>query len=151
MISFKTSPQYRAFAAGAHARGVAALSLALVAVALSACTTLPDASSVAESEAPAMRLDSALQQFLSDAPAESTLALADSPWGANVVISVQAPYAAASGRTCRALTVESGADSRPGLACRSASGDWQPVRLLHYQGRPLLSASSERAESGVAP
>lgn len=125
--------------------------LALAALALSACTTLPDAAPVAEYDAPAKQLDPALQQFLSEAPAESTLALADSPWGANVVVSAQAPYASASGRTCRALTIESGSESRPGLACRLPNGDWRPVRVLHYQGRPLLSAVPERAESGVAP
>mgnify|MGYP003761193165 CR=1 FL=1 len=152
MITIKNNSQYRVLAGFlGRLRPLACALLAAAAVTLSACATLPEAHMASSGrEAAATGLDPALQQFLSDAPAASVLALADSPWGANVIISVQEPYYAASGRICRALTVESGAGSWPGLVCRLPDGGWQAVRVLHYQGRPLLSSAPERAESGVA-
>lgn len=75
-------------------------------------------------------LDENLNGFLAQAPAGAVVSLAESPWGANVEITADAPYFAASGRECRKLTILRANDStRQVVACETPDG-WQSGRLV---------------------
>lgn len=113
-------------------------SFGLIAASLSACASLPAANNEPVN-APRVALPAALQTFLEEAPAEGRAVFPHSPWGDSATILAHAPYDAASGRTCRELSIESGGVRQPGLACRLPNGSWQSVRVLHYIGRPLLT------------
>ena len=81
---------------------------------------------------------------------------ANSPWGRNLDAILHPSYAAASGRRCRRLTLspEQPAEQQPRivLACQSVeTKHWQPVRLLHLDGRAMLSAAPTPKGYGVAP
>src|SRR5699024_5461660 len=102
-------------------------------VGVSACSTLPP------SETTRSALPAAFQDFLANAPAGSRMVLADSPWGVEATVYVHAPYYAASGRTCRELTIELASTRRPGLVCRLPRGGWESVRVLSHSGRPVFS------------
>jgi len=84
-----------------------------------------------------------LRQLLDHEPANTLITLADSPWGSNVQVLLHEPYAAASGRNCRRLTIEPEGQSYPALVCQhpQKNQDWAPVRLLQIGGRPVLSQS----------
>ncbi len=85
----------------------------------------------------------AFQRALETAAPGSVQPVPDSPWGAGVVVQFQAPYAAASGRWCRHLLVETSALAQPALACRRSEtgASWELVRLLQVDGRPVLHGS----------
>jgi surface antigen len=109
---------------------------------LSGCAVL----SAGEEEGAGAALPAAVQTFLEQAPAGGSAVFPHSPWGAAATVQVQAPYYAASGRTCRELTIESYGVRQPGLACRQAKGRWQQVRVLQHTGRPLLTQQSEQIQ-----
>ncbi|HWN71482.1 MAG TPA: DVU3141 family protein [Haliangium sp.] len=68
--------------------------------------------------APGDELERELLRRLPELPAEQPVAIHDA------TVIARAPYFAASGRTCRALTIEaSGSPSRARLACRE-DGSW---------------------------
>lgn len=72
---------------------------------------------------------SELNAYLSSAAAGSTLALAHSPWGSNVLLQAEPPYFAASGRTCRELTVSTAVGGmQNSIVCQSGQGSWDTVR-----------------------
>lgn len=121
-------------------RAGAVLGAAVLGLMLTGCA--PGAFTRSERSAPAAASD-ALQRALETAPAGGFQTLADSPWGAGVVVQFEAPYAAASGRWCRYLLVEPGTLAKPALACRRSerSSSWELVRLLQVDGRPVLRGS----------
>ena len=86
-----------------------------------------------------------IDAFLTHTPAGGSTRLDTSPWGDQVLLRAHSPYAAASGRTCRSLEVERARGPHPALACRAASGHWEPVRVLTYGGLPVLRDPSPGA------
>lgn len=84
-------------------------------------------------------VDANLSGFLEQAPPGAVTDLPTSPWGANVMVSVEAPYYAASGRVCRKMRIESARGPvAPQVACETASGQWavrrQVTQALATQG-----------------
>ncbi|MFG6179049.1 DVU3141 family protein [Halomonas sp. THAF12] len=73
-----------------------------------------------------------LNGFLSQSAPGSALALNSSPWGGNVQVMADAPYYAASGRTCRQLQVTQlrSGNVRFEVACQLANGQWASQRLV---------------------
>ncbi|MBB3140780.1 DVU3141 family protein [Halomonas organivorans] len=73
-----------------------------------------------------------LNGFLSQSAPGSALALDNSPWGGNVQVMADAPYYAASGRTCRQLQVTQlrSGNVRFEVACQLANGQWVSQRLV---------------------
>ncbi|MDW7748824.1 DVU3141 family protein [Halomonas sp.] len=120
-----------------------AVTLALVAV-LSGCALQPaglsqSAGSVVAGSDQGKPVDANLSGFLDQAPPGAVTDLAESPWGANVMVSVEAPYYAASGRVCRQMRIESARGPvTPQVACETAGGDWvvrrQVTQALAAQG-----------------
>lgn len=111
------------------------LALLICMATLTACNTLPTAPTEGawlSIHAPdAMdALSPALNSFLNEAPAGSSIALSDSPWGNDVLIHAEAAYFAASGRTCRGLVVQGEHGQRPALVCRKSEAEWEEVRVL---------------------
>ena len=86
-----------------------------------------------------------IDAFLTNAPTGTSTRLDTSPWGDQVVLRVHSLYAAASGRTCRSLEVERAQGPHPALACRAASGHWEPVRVLTHGGLPIFHDPSPGA------
>ena len=78
-----------------------------------------------------------LDTFLNEQPAGATVMLERSPWGRDVHVMAHAPYHAASGRTCRSLSVETGQGSEPALVCQTGNGHWEAVRVLSHMGRAM--------------
>lgn len=115
------------------------MSVALLCTLLSGCGALPGQSLL--DAAPLATLPHAVQTVLEQEPAGSRFRLPQSPWGAGVVIALQESYPAASGRTCRRIVIDPEGESRLGLACRLADGNWIESRVLHDNGRPLLRPS----------
>ncbi|WP_181068144.1 DVU3141 family protein [Oceanisphaera arctica] len=82
-------------------------------------------------------LSSDLNAYLSSTTNVSSISLTHSPWGSNVLVLAQQPYFAASGRTCRELTITSttGTISYT-IVCQVDHGSWNTVRpvtrLLHH-------------------
>ncbi|MDT0500423.1 MULTISPECIES: DVU3141 family protein [unclassified Halomonas] len=75
-------------------------------------------------------LDANLSGFLEQAPPGAVTELPQSPWGPGAVVLAEAPYAAASGRVCRQLRVETSRGVvTPQVACESATG-WEAKRLV---------------------
>lgn len=75
-------------------------------------------------------LDANLSGFLEQAPPGAVTELPQSPWGPGAVVLAQAPYAAASGRVCRQLRIETSRGRvTPQVACESANG-WEAKRLV---------------------
>lgn len=114
---------------------------ALLSVALSSCALQPgspgpQAGGTVHGSQGSL-LDANLSGFLEQAPPGAVTDLAESPWGANVVVSAQAPYYAASGRVCRHLRVESTRGPlTPQVACETTSGEW----IVHRQVTEALAA-----------
>lgn len=82
---------------------------------------------------------SALQQFYAQAPRGGRIFVKDSPWGGRVTVVAHESYYAASGRTCRKLTIRQGGMRRPGLVCRLPDAGWEKVRALARDRRPVSS------------
>lgn len=72
-----------------------------------------------------------------------TVFLKESPWGSDIRVILHPPYAAASGRTCRRLTLEDGQGRRPGLACESGDDSWESVRVLTHEGHAVRAPASD--------
>lgn len=102
---------------------------------VSACSSLP----LSE---PRSALPAAFQDFLADAAPGSRVVLAESPWGPEVTVYAHHAYYAASGRTCRRLTIMQSGMRRPALVCRLPGGGWERVRALIRGGRSLLSPNN---------
>lgn len=117
-------------------------SLAIVAtLGLAACATQPAGQHQQRASAAALPL--AYQEFLASALPGEIQRFDSGPWGMDIVLKAQESYFAASGRTCRALTIERAEVMFPGLTCRQEAGSWEPVRVLHMQGRPVLAVESK--------
>lgn len=115
---------------GSNLKQVTGLALLIL---LSGCNTVavnhsrPLSSELYEQPAPAAATP--LDQLLNSAAPQRTALLADSPWGQQLEISTDAPYYAASGLTCRQLSV--GVAQQKALACRQPDGRWAPSRLFN--------------------
>lgn len=77
-----------------------------------------------------------LSRYLNSAAPGSAATLAQTPWGNNLTVLANAPYFAASGRTCRELEVTQPTGSAElHIACKANNGNWtltRPVtRLLN--------------------
>jgi hypothetical protein len=120
----------------------------LLALAVSGCATVSDGGPAAVAERPA-GLPESFQEHLDKLQSTAPIVLADSPWGTNVAVQVHAPYFAASGRTCRPLTIEPSGERRPGLVCRQQGSEWKRVRVLHHEGRPLLQGTGASRGRGA--
>ncbi|MBK1649527.1 DVU3141 family protein [Rhabdochromatium marinum] len=121
----------------------------LVGVALLALTgCVPPSAAVREDNPSRQSGLEVFQRALDTAPAGATRSLSQTPWGPGVMVQFHPPYAAASGRRCRRLTVEPRQQARPALACREDGASparaptWQIVRLLQINGRPVLHHST---------
>jgi hypothetical protein len=90
----------------------------------------------------AVAVPDAVQDLLSREPAGARVRFSESPWGADLAAELDAIYVAASGRTCRRVTLVSSDAPRPVLVCRGADGLWHNVRVLHDHGRPVLPERS---------
>lgn len=99
--------------------------LALGVLTLSGCASQAEQ----HTSVPHSQYSSELNQFLGNAAPGAATTLAQSPWGPNVQVLANAPYFAASGRTCRELEVSqpSGATAYH-LACQTDAGTWAQVR-----------------------
>lgn len=71
-----------------------------------------------------------LNEFLDQASPNASLEVAESPWGSNVILQASPTYFAASGRKCRDLLIHDGPATRPGLVCRTTTGQWEAVRPI---------------------
>lgn len=73
-----------------------------------------------------------LNGFLSQSAPGSTVVLQQSPWGGSVEVMADAPYYAASGRTCRQLQIMNLQRSgmRSAVACETTDGSWVSQRLV---------------------
>lgn len=107
---------------------------ALIAL-LSACSANPNPSTYSASTpsgtAPATAVvqNVELNAFLTTAPANGSLYLADSRWGGGIDIIVEQRYFAASGRQCRkALLMAPEQIDRSVLLCEVSQGNWAEVR-----------------------
>ncbi|WP_242482456.1 DVU3141 family protein [Thiocystis violacea] len=89
------------------------------------------------------------QDLLTREPANTLLWLPQSPWGSDIHVLLHEQYAAASGRNCRNLTIDPDGRAAPALACQNPkhNKEWQAVRLLQIDGRPVLGDSSARAQT----
>ncbi|MCG5499542.1 DVU3141 family protein [Ectothiorhodospira lacustris] len=136
------------------------LALFLCMATLTACNTLPTVPtegawlSVNGPDTPT-GLPSSLNSFLSEAPSGSSISLADSPWGGDVLIHADAAYFAASGRTCRSLSVHGDHGQRQALVCRKSEDGWEKVRVLTHMGQARPASPSPSTQPGpvgeVAP
>lgn len=123
-----------------------ALPSLLILISLSACTTVPTQFG---SHAAQLQLSQAFRHFLAHAPAGDSAFLPESPWGAQVTVYARQAYFAASGRTCRKLTIVHNAGMRrPGLVCRLPSGGWEEVRALRGVSSRLLNPNAGYTQSG---
>ena len=114
------------------------LLFAIVGALVSGCGTWPLVSENRDRVAAPEHFPGAFQSMLSHEPAGTSAHLEQSPWGENVGVVLHPPYHAASGRICRDVTVSSNGMRRPALVCERRDGTWEPVRLLHVDGRPAL-------------
>lgn len=87
--------------------------------------------SVVAGQQPGRALDANLSGFLAQSSPGAVITLAESPWGAGVTIIGGAPYHAASGRTCRRLTIEGSrrGETYQAVACEALDG-WKSRRLV---------------------
>lgn len=114
------------------------LLLVIVSALVSGCGAWPVVSENNPRDAAQEHFPGAFQSMLSRAPPGSSTHLEQSPWGSDVRVMMHEPYHAASGRTCRDVTVSSDGMRRPALVCERRDGTWEPVRLLHANGRPAF-------------
>jgi hypothetical protein len=78
-------------------------------------------------------LPSELNAYLSSAANFSAKSLPLSPWGSNVLVMAQEPYFAASGRTCRELTITSSTEHISyAIVCQIEKGNWNTVRPITH-------------------
>lgn len=78
-----------------------------------------------------------LSGFLNEANRGEAVRLAQSPWGPGVNVYSGQPYYAASGRTCRELTVQGNGGERAVIACKMADDQWvtrRQITTLQSQG-----------------
>lgn len=76
-------------------------------------------------------LSNELSAFFETAAAGASTQATVSPWGEQVQITTAEIYDAASGRSCRRITVRSPMDvPQQGLVCRSQPQQWVKVRML---------------------
>lgn len=107
--------------------------LVLVLTGLSACTMIPTkhAGPVQPDNA---RLSAQFRHFLAQAPAGSSMVAAPTnPWWPGATVYAQKSYYAASGRTCRGLTVTTTGPSQHALVCHFDDGSWRQARALGGQ------------------
>lgn len=71
-----------------------------------------------------------LSSFLNDANRGEAVRLAQSPWGPGVSVYPGQAYFAASGRTCRELTIQGNGAERTALACKMLDGQWVTRRQI---------------------
>ncbi|RTQ97932.1 DVU3141 family protein [Halomonas nitroreducens] len=135
MDVFPTLLSRRRAAAGCLPGWGAAL-LVVLSLGLSGCSSLSatppaETGSVMAGGAHGRALDANLSGFLAQSAPEAVTTLATSPWGPGVTVRAEAPYHAASGRTCRRLHIEGGGSgqARQAVACESPDG-WQSRRLV---------------------
>ena len=114
------------------------LFLVIVSALVSGCGAWPVVSENRARDAAQEHFPGAFQSMLSRAPAGSSAHLEQSPWGKDVGVMMHEPYHAASGRICRDVTISSDGMRRPALVCEGRDGTWEPVRLLHADGRPAF-------------
>jgi len=81
------------------------------------------------SDQPAPVEATALDQFLNNSAPQSSAIVADTPWGKQLEISADSPYFAASGLTCRQLSI--GELQQKALVCQQPNGRWIPSRLFN--------------------
>lgn len=110
--------------------------VAALVLALAGCATVQPAPDGAAVTARGDLLPEPVQAALENTPPTGEITLAQSPWGANVSLRFEPPYHAATGRACRDFTI---AQTRPARACRLPNGEWEQVRVLQHEGRPLLT------------
>lgn len=114
----------------------------LAVIGLSGCAVTP---SFDDAEA-ARTLPGAFYEFLASAPAGASVFLTESPWGPRVTVIARRSYFAASGRTCRNLTIAQKGMRRSALACRLPDGTWEKVRTLIGGGELLSPAAGPPLE-----
>ena len=117
---------------------VSLLLIVIVSALVSGCGTWPLVSENRDRTAAPEHFPGAFQHMLSREPAGTSAHLEQSPWGENVGVVLQAPYHAASGRICRGVAVASDGLHRSALVCQRHDGTWEPVRVLHVDGRPAF-------------
>ncbi|MDT8893931.1 DVU3141 family protein [Halomonas sp. I1] len=117
-----------------RARGGASVLLLALAIGLTGCAAQQGqhASGSVIVGSQGTPLGANLNGFLSQSAPGSTVVLQQSPWGGNVEVMADAPYYAASGRTCRHLQIMSLQRSgmRSAVACETADGSWVSQRLV---------------------
>jgi hypothetical protein len=78
-------------------------------------------------------LSSDLNTYLSSTNNINSIYLAQSPWGSNVWVLAQQPYFAASGRTCRELTITSSTENISyAIVCQADQDSWNTVRPITH-------------------
>ncbi len=125
-----------------------------LAILLGGCATFPDMSAPnwADPKAQEAPEDASFHSLLSSAPANLEVRLEQSPWGQGILAVLHQPYAAASGRRCRRLTLYPNSQARSVLACLEPNtAQWQPVRLLQVNGRAVLGAAPSPELMGMTP
>ncbi|MFP4063594.1 MAG: DVU3141 family protein [Halochromatium sp.] len=124
---------------------------------ISGCTTLlEDAADSPQANGADAPWGAEFNALLTQEASNRRVHFANSPWGRNLDAILHPSYAAASGRRCRRVTLspEQPAEQQPRivLACQIAeTKQWQPVRLLHLDGRAMLSAASTPDIDEFAP
>ena len=116
-------------------RKLLCLILFLDAVAISGCSLQHKISSpptdAAANQNSQKSLSSDLNAYLSSTTNVSSISLAQSPWGSNVWVLAQQPYFAASGRTCRELTITSAMENISyAIVCQVDQDSWNTVRPI---------------------
>ncbi|MEA1052152.1 DVU3141 family protein [Lamprobacter modestohalophilus] len=124
-----------------------------LAILLGGCATFPDMSAPDWTDPKAQASeDGSFHTLLSSAPANLEVRLEQSPWGQDILAVLHQPYAAASGRRCRRLTLYPDSRPRSVLACLEPNtAQWQPVRLLQVNGRAILGAAPSPELMGITP
>ncbi|MBK5929086.1 hypothetical protein CCR82_00660 [Halochromatium salexigens] len=120
---------------------------------LGGCATFTDMSAPNWAEPKALAPeDASFHSLLNSAPATREIRLAESPWGQGILAVLHQPYAAASGRRCRRLTLYPHSQPQPVLTCFDpGTAQWQPVRLLQVNGRAVLEAAPSPELMGITP
>lgn len=77
-----------------------------------------------------------LSGFLNESHQGEVVRLSQSPWGPGVNVYSGQPYFAASGRTCRKLTIQGNGGERAAIACKMADDQW-------VTRRQIISAQSQ--------
>lgn len=78
-----------------------------------------------------------LSSFLNESHQGEVVRLSQSPWGPGVNVYSGQPYYAASGRTCRELTVQGNGGERAEIACKMVDDQWvtrRQITTLQSQG-----------------